>query len=74
MSDLNTAFDMFLPHRVIRKHPTDHPWITTKIKNRSIGVNLHLFIKERTQWLIDFGEIRCNEVLKLLNIITITIR
>ena len=32
MSKLNEAIDMSLPYRVIRKHPTDRPWITNKIK------------------------------------------
>ena len=32
MSDFNTAIDTFLPFRVTRKHPTDRPWITPKIK------------------------------------------
>ena len=33
-----------------------------------------MMMKERTQWLIDYGETGCKEVLKLLNIITITTR
>ena len=32
MTELNTAIEIFLLRRVVRKHPTDRPWITTKIK------------------------------------------
>ena len=32
MSELHFAKDKFLPQRTVRKHPTDHPWITNKIK------------------------------------------
>ncbi len=31
-SDLSQAIDRFLPQKVVKKHPTDRPWITTKIK------------------------------------------
>ena len=31
-SDLNQAIDRFLPQKEVKKHPTDRPWITTKIK------------------------------------------
>ena len=51
MSDLNTAIDAFLPHRVIRKHPTDCPGLQLRSKGRSIEhANLYLFIKEKPQW------------------------
>ena len=32
MSDINQAIDTFLPHRVVTKHITDRPWITSEIK------------------------------------------
>ena len=32
LKDLNPAIDTFLPWRVIKKHPTDRPWITKKLK------------------------------------------
>jgi hypothetical protein len=32
MSDLDQAVDTFLPQKMIKKHPTDRPWITNKIK------------------------------------------
>ena len=32
MSELHFAIDKFLPQRTVRKHPTDHPWITNEIK------------------------------------------
>ena len=31
MSELHLAINKFLPQRTVRKHPTDHPWITNKI-------------------------------------------
>ena len=31
-SDINQAIDRFLPQKEVKKHPTDRPWITTKIK------------------------------------------
>ena len=31
-SDLSQALDRLLPQKVIKKHPTDRPWITNKIK------------------------------------------
>ena len=34
MSELHFAIDKFLPQRTVRKHPTDRPWITNKIKKR----------------------------------------
>ena len=33
MSELNRAIDTFLPLQTIKKHPTDRPWMTKKIKN-----------------------------------------
>ena len=33
MSELNCAIDIFLPLQTIKKHPTDQPWMTKKIKN-----------------------------------------
>jgi hypothetical protein len=32
MSELGQAVDTFLPQKMIKKHPTDRPWITNKIK------------------------------------------
>ena len=32
MSELHFAIDKFLPQRTVRKHTTDHPWITNKTK------------------------------------------
>ena len=32
MSELEQAVDTFLPQKMIKKHPTDRPWITNKIK------------------------------------------
>jgi len=32
MTEINTAMNTFLPMRTVKKHPTDHPWITCKIK------------------------------------------
>ena len=32
MSELYFAIDKFLPQRTVRKHQTDRPWITNKIK------------------------------------------
>ena len=33
MSELNKAIDTFLPERTVKRHPTDRPWITSKIKS-----------------------------------------
>ncbi len=33
MYEINCAIDTFLPLQTIKKHPTDRPWITKKIKN-----------------------------------------
>ena len=33
MCEINCAIDTFLPLQTIKKHPTDRPWITKKIKN-----------------------------------------
>ena len=30
---INSAIDTFLPLQTIKKHPTDRPWMTKKIKN-----------------------------------------
>ena len=61
--------DMFLRYTVIRKHPTDTSWThTTKIK-KWISANLHLLIN--WYWLTNFGEIRCNQMWKLLSNIII---
>lgn len=32
MADVNQAIDTFLPQRVVKKHTTDRPWITSKVK------------------------------------------
>ena len=32
MSELDNAIGMFLPQKSIKKHPTDRPWITSRIK------------------------------------------
>ena len=32
MSELDGAISIFLPQKISRKHPTDRPWITSKIK------------------------------------------
>jgi len=32
MSDLNGAINVFLPEKIVKRHPTDHPWMTTNIK------------------------------------------
>ena len=32
MTELNQAIDTFLPEKVVKKHPSDRPWITNKIK------------------------------------------
>ena len=32
MSELDDAICMFLPQKTIKKHPTDRPWITSRIK------------------------------------------
>ena len=32
MSELDGAISIFLPQKISKKHPTDRPWITSKIK------------------------------------------
>ena len=32
MSDLNAAIYVFLQEKIVKRHPTDHPWMTTNIK------------------------------------------
>jgi hypothetical protein len=47
MSELEQAVDTFLPQKMIKKNPTDRPWITNKIKlwiSRRQSVFIYLFI------------------------------
>ena len=32
MQEINSAMNMFLPERIIKKHPNDRPWVTSKLK------------------------------------------
>ena len=32
MSDLNAAINVFLQEKIVKRHPTDHTWMTTNIK------------------------------------------
>ena len=34
MMDLTSAIDSFLPPKIVKKHPTDRPWISKKLKSR----------------------------------------
>ena len=34
MMDLTSAIDSFLPRKIVKKHPTDRPWISKKLKSR----------------------------------------
>ena len=39
MTELNQAIDTFLPEKVVKKHPSDRPWITKRSKYRSVSGN-----------------------------------
>ena len=32
MMELTSAIDSFLPRKIVKKHPTDRPWISKKLK------------------------------------------
>ena len=34
MMELTSAIDSFLPRKIVKKHPTDRPWISKKLKSR----------------------------------------
>jgi hypothetical protein len=55
-SDLSQAIHRFLPQKEVRKHPTDRPWITTKIKKEIQKRNQLLSSKGKCQQHTDFGE------------------
>ena len=44
MQEINTAIDIFLPEKIIKKHPTDRPWVTCKL-NKWIRKRPNAFIR-----------------------------
>ena len=67
MMELTSAIDSFLPRKIVKKHPTDCPWISEKD-------NLHFSDMERTLQITNFGGTRSRARSKKLKVITIMIK
>ena len=75
MMELTSAIDSFLPRKIVKKHPTDRPWISKKLKNFGfVKDNLHFSDTEKTLRITNFGGTRSRARSKKLKITTIMIK
>ena len=56
MMEITSAIDSFLPRKVVKKHTTDRPWVSKKLK--SSKDNLHFSDMEGTLRITNFGGTR----------------